>query len=327
MRCLLPLLLALGLVAFRPAAALEEDLASPSQEVRDKAAAVRRANYQAVPEAKWQPVVEQLKPKLTRAEVEEILRPFHAQPGMGVAGGGGSTESVQLDNDWRLTLMYQMAGPPAARDVLFDRQLEAATRSFWVAPPKGFTGTWVTYFANGQKSHEIPYRDGGYFGDFVSYHSNGQKACVQHYTERGVEGEETGFMADGKLAHRGQYKGNKPVGRWDWYNEKGDVISEEEYDDSGRPVGGNSLKDALRQLARLEREMETVLKELPGNTPEDLAKYLKEKEAWEAQRRGRAEASAREHSEQYDSTYRREYERATRERVAELQEMLRPVSY
>lgn len=49
----------------------------------------------------------------------------------------------------------------------------------WVAPPADFTGVWTTYFANGQRSHEIHYSNGRYSGIFTAFHSNGSKAYVQ----------------------------------------------------------------------------------------------------------------------------------------------------
>ena len=53
-----------------------EDLASPEQAVRDKAAAGLHATFQGAPETKWTPTIEKIKKGQTKKEILELLRPF-----------------------------------------------------------------------------------------------------------------------------------------------------------------------------------------------------------------------------------------------------------
>ena len=112
--------------------------------------------------------------------------------------------------------------------------LQEHLQHVWVEPPEGFSGTWTTYFINGQRSHEIHYAGGRYSGVFTAFRSDGSKACVQHYGPNGAEGEDTGYFPSGRIAYRGFHKDGKQVGTWTHYNEDGSVQSTKEYPERGK---------------------------------------------------------------------------------------------
>jgi hypothetical protein len=201
-----------------------DDLASPDQAIRDKAAAELRITFKDTPEIKWTPTVDKIKKGQTKKEILGLLRPFDVKEEGGADSGQSYSQSYRLDDEWILICWFQNDG-----DVLIDRKLERSLRQVWIAPAKDFSGLWVTYFVNGHKSHQINYRDGQYFGEFIAYHSDGSKAYVQNYTSEGADGEDTGYYPSGSVSYRGQYKSGKPVGTWIWYDETGTVTSTREY--------------------------------------------------------------------------------------------------
>lgn len=191
-----------------------EDLASPLQAVRDEAALALRKSYQSIPETKWLPTLEKIKQGKTKAEILELLRPFNVTPAGGAGSGQSHSESYRLDDAWILVCWYQNQG-----DILIDRKLDPSIRPVWVAPPNDFTGTWITYFINGQKNHEINYKDGHCFGESIAYHANGARSLVMHYDGQSAHGEDTGYYPSGKVYYRGQYQNGKPIGTCTWYAE------------------------------------------------------------------------------------------------------------
>jgi uncharacterized protein len=110
-------------------------------------------------------------------------------------------------------------------DALLHHALIEQMRHVWIEPPADFTGVWITYFVNGQRSHEIHYRNGQYFGTLTSFHANGAKAVVQHIGAEGAEGEETDYSPSGALNYAGRHSNGKPAGTWVSYNEDGSVRS------------------------------------------------------------------------------------------------------
>lgn len=204
--------------------ALLDDLVSSDQATRDKAAAELRATFKDTPQTKWNPIVDQIKKGHRKRAILELLRPFDVKQEGGAGSGQSHSQSYRLDDEWILICWFRNDG-----DVLFDRRLEHSIRDLWIAPAKGFSGIWVTYFVNGHKSHQISYRDGQYFGEYVAYHPDGSKACVQHYTSEGADGDDTGYFPSGNVAYRGQHRAGKPVGTWIWYDKDGNVTSTREH--------------------------------------------------------------------------------------------------
>ncbi len=103
--------------------------------------------------------------------------------------------------------------------------------SVWIAPPAKYTGEWVTWHVNGQKAHEIQYRDGKYDGTFTAFHDDGSKSYQQHYTAGICHGSDTGWHRNGKISYEAQYDHGKQVGTWRWWDENGRETSVQEWED------------------------------------------------------------------------------------------------
>jgi hypothetical protein len=191
------------------------DLGSPSQEVRDAAAKVLRANYALPSRTNWEFVVSVVTNGMSDTEVLKLLSPLKVEPDEGGVNAAYIL-SYRLDDAWLLNCWFSKKG-----GVLSERKLEQSFRSVWVEPPTNFTGMWVTYHPNGQTNCQIDYDKGKWHGAFISYYTNGSKAVVQHYDHGVIEGAETGYYPSGRSNYRGFYKAGMHVGAWIWYNEDG----------------------------------------------------------------------------------------------------------
>jgi hypothetical protein len=199
------------------------DLHSPSQQVRDAAATLLRASYVPPPRSRWEPVLAALRPGDSKDLVLQMLQPYSVKMEGAIGGGGSRTELYRLDDLWVLRCDYGRSSG------LFASELIEQVRYVWVAPAADFTGVWITYYVNGQRSHEIQYRNGQSFGTSTTFHSNGSKAVVQHRAAEGADGEAIGYFPSGAVAYRGQYSRNQQVGTWVWYNEDGSVQSTQDH--------------------------------------------------------------------------------------------------
>lgn len=214
------------LLVARVSASPLEDLRSPSQQVRDAAATSLRASYVPPPRSRWDTVVAAVKPGDSSDTILQLLQPYRVTRELGPSTGQSFHLSYRLDDVWLLSCSFRRF---ESSDMLLEHKLIEQMRYVWVAPPADFTGTWTTYFVNGQRSHEIQYRNGQYFGTFTSFHSDGSKAVVQHYAAEGVDGEDTGYFPSGALKYKARYSKGEPTGTWVWYNEDGSVRSTQEH--------------------------------------------------------------------------------------------------
>jgi MORN repeat variant len=220
-------LLILGcLLAARVSAAPLDDLRSPSQQVRDAAAALLRTSFVPPPRSRWDTVVAAINPGDSSDTILQMLQPYGVSREMGTSSGHSFAESYRLDDLWVLRCSFRRL---ESGDALLGHELIEHMRHVWIEPPAGFTGAWTTYFVNGQRSHEIHYRNGQSFGTVTSFYSNGSKAVVQHHGAEGADGEDIGYFPSGAIAYRGQYRKGMQVGTWVWYNEDGSVRSTQEH--------------------------------------------------------------------------------------------------
>ena len=200
------------------------DLSSLSQEARDAAAKILRSNYTAPSRTNWDAIVGAITNGTTKTNVLKLLSPFKVTPQGGVGSGGSYSESYRLDDAWVLICWFTQRD-----DALLDRKLSSSLRNVWIAPPADFTDIWITYFVNGQKSHEIHYDDGKYYGEFIAFNPDGSKCYVQHYDHQVCEGADTGYFASGRTNYSGMYKAGKQVGVWVWYNEDGTIKNTQDH--------------------------------------------------------------------------------------------------
>lgn len=213
-----------------------EDLASPSQQVRDEAAEQLRNAFVLPPRKAWDELVASIKVGETKASVLDRLRLLNAKPSAGAGSGQSSTESYRLDDAWIVWVVFvrDVTKRGAQATTVLKVNLQKDLQHVWVKPPDDFAGTWTTYFVNGERSSEIHYAGDRYSGELTAFRSDGSKAFVQHYGPDGAEGEDTGYFSSGQISYRGCYKGGKQVGTWTHYNEDGSVRSREEHLDQAK---------------------------------------------------------------------------------------------
>jgi hypothetical protein len=198
-------------------------LASPFQGQRDLGAQILRGAYVAPPRANWDVFVKRLKPGMKRAEAENVLRSVNAVPGGGGGMGTWETYEYRLDDLWVVNCSF-------TNSVLSDAQINEEMNAFRILPPANFTGDWVTYWANGQRSDVRHYQDGKQEGIGTSFFPDGVSQAVICSFRNGVEdGEETGYFKSGKIHYKGRYKAGKQIGHWVWYKEDGTVESEKDF--------------------------------------------------------------------------------------------------
>ena len=198
-------------------------LTLPAQEARDRTAAELRAHYAPPSPARAQALLAAIRPGMPEEEMRRLDACF-ATPPLGASGGGGTASTYRVD-----ALYVLIVWTDDRRHTVMGAQLGTATEEFWVAPPKDFTGLWVVYHANGQKSHAISYRDGNYDGTFTSFDDQGRPQVIQHY-ERGVAvGDETDLYPSGAVRVKGSFQGGRPAGRWTFFREDGTVESVQDH--------------------------------------------------------------------------------------------------
>jgi len=202
-----------------------DDLYSPDQSVRDKAASVLRVEFQSIPKSKWIPLLNQLKDGLSNKEVRAILIPYNVTEGGGAGGGGAHTTTFRLDNEWSISCSFTDKD-----NILFKRELNHSLSRVAVPIPKDFTGRWVTYFPNGSISSEEKYKNGKRIGTYISYNSDGSKCLEEHYHKNGIDSDQIGYHPSGKVSYRVHLREDKQIGILTFYDEAGKVTSVREPD-------------------------------------------------------------------------------------------------
>jgi len=176
-------------------------------------------------EAFWMEKLNQIAPGMTKAEVDKILPVFPEGPEVGGFGSGQThSDSYRLDYTWSVRIPYRNTDTVTERPILIKRVL-----SIYVTPSPEYSGSWICWHVNGQKSFEIQFKDGKNDGVFTSFHDNGQKSFEQHYVGHVAEGSDTGWFPDGQLMYTGKYRNGKQDGRWVHFYHNGTKQSERNY--------------------------------------------------------------------------------------------------
>jgi len=188
-------------------AAPMDELSSPDEATRDRAAKMVRASWQASPRVKWEPLLASLKPNMTRRAFDQMIAPL-TRARVGIGGEGMISDSCQLDDTWLLCLTFRMQavknqdllgnGPD---DTLVSWNLKKQVRAINVTAPEKYTGVWRTYFANGQMETETTYREGVRLGAYGCYDENGAKICVARFDARGIA-DATNYYPSGRTRSR-----------------------------------------------------------------------------------------------------------------------------
>jgi hypothetical protein len=204
----------------------EQSLADTSQTNRDTAAMAIRQNYVPPSKTNWSTLLIAIQPGMARTNVLQNLDKLGAKPGMCAGSGSRMTEYFHMDELWALECVFDRSLPGNG---VVSRKLVERMQDIWVEPPIGFSGSWRTYYMNGQLSREIRYKDGLRNGESTSFNQDGSKSVVWHSVSNRAEGLEEGFYASGHIHYKGRYHEGKEVGLWLWFNEDGSVQSKQKY--------------------------------------------------------------------------------------------------
>jgi len=191
-----------------PGASYPSDLGSSLQQTRDTVAKSLRTTYRPPSRARWEAVVASLKAGERKEKVIEQLRAFNPTYELGDGNDRDFDELYRLDDLWVIRLSFHT--PANKPDTLSGCELLESMRDVWVEPPPNFTGTWVIYYVNGERSSETHYRDGR------------------------RDGEEIGYSPFGRVSRRGYYKKGDQVGTWTWYDKDGSICRTENRDKPSR---------------------------------------------------------------------------------------------
>lgn len=134
----------------------------------------------------WMKLAESVKPGMKHSEVIKILPPYRSEMSS-LSSGSCHIRIWRLDHYWVVTVYYNRLDK-----VTVTPKLKNKTMYAWVKPPKNFTGTWETWYVNGQKRHKIEYENGKYNGDFIIFNDKGHKRCQQHYKAGVCSGSDSG---------------------------------------------------------------------------------------------------------------------------------------
>ncbi|MCA8990103.1 MAG: hypothetical protein KDA78_20820, partial [Planctomycetaceae bacterium] len=163
---------------------LIRQLGSPDQQVRTEAAGRLRDLYSPPERDRWDSLLSATHPGELKQDILKRFGVGKDQVEIGIGTGPVHMESYRLDDRWLLVGWFQNSD-----DKLKSAELTERVRYVWVKPADDFSGVWVCYFVNGQKSHEIQYQAGKYQGEFISYHANGSRSVVQHYNSQEADGQ------------------------------------------------------------------------------------------------------------------------------------------
>ena len=174
-----------------------DDLQSPDPSKRAAAAKILRVTYKPPPRAKWEPLLAALKPGVGLKTVADQMARYHV-PFKPHFDRYLAIASNQLDDGWYLVCVLEGHNQPP---VLTGATLSADIQGFWFEPPRTFTGTWITYYANGRKNIEGQYRNGRLEGTLTGYLSDGTLNWLGRY-EAGACTDENYYYPSGRLKTR-----------------------------------------------------------------------------------------------------------------------------
>jgi MORN repeat variant len=236
---LLAVLLALFLyVICKPDNFPTSGLASSSQEKRDAAAKILRETAKPTSKIKWVLRTAFIRTGESKTNIIELLRSYSVsiESRFGMGGLGSYSEYYQLDDYWELACEYQENDEvgPSLTDSIIKWKLVSGWRAYNVWPSTNFSGSWINYYANGQKFTEGNYTNGMRFGEHISYEPDGSKSSVWNYDHEKANGLWTQYFPSGRIEIQCQYSNNARVGDMVWYYENGSKKFTEHYDDGKR---------------------------------------------------------------------------------------------
>jgi len=173
-------------------------------------------------EARWMEKVKQVKPGMSKEKAEESLS-VAIKEHSNDPSGGSHTWYYRLDPHWVVTIEYRN------RVVIEQPKLRRLEDVVCVPHPPSYSGTWTAWYVNGQKAHDMEYKDGKYEGFFTSYHDNGQKWLAMQYVNGLPNGSDIGWSRDGQKIHAAHWRNGVPDGEAIFWYPNGQKKSETNY--------------------------------------------------------------------------------------------------
>ncbi|MCA9261651.1 MAG: toxin-antitoxin system YwqK family antitoxin [Planctomycetales bacterium] len=160
-----------------------------------------------------------------------------------LSGSGVVGEAFAADGDPVGIYLPDVASPPAARAVAPRKVVEKYSdgkprveREAIQMSDEQFInhGSYVEYYANGNKYAEGTYKQGVYDGVWKFWYENGQLCKEVKFAEGVPDGQWETRRADGTLRSVKAYKMGRREGRWIDYNDDGTTVKVEQvYADGG----------------------------------------------------------------------------------------------
>lgn len=160
---------------------------------------------------------------------------------------GGIRARMMFDStlDRSYTRLYYTGGKPAAEGWHVEKEKDSVWTYYSefdgtvrIREPyeEGkLNGKVCLYYANGDISEELSWRDNVKEGAWIQYYNTGTIRLSSQYQEDQLHGNYQIFYPDGTLKVKGEYLHNKSNGTWRFYDETGEEVYALEYL-SGRPV-------------------------------------------------------------------------------------------
>lgn len=165
-------------------------------------------------EASWKENVDQVKPGMTEADVTKFLPVFAESPEISKSNGDSYLVFNRLDYDWWVGVPYRKPGVVSGKPTLFKGEMLVN-----VVPPENFSGTWETWYVNGQKANTFQIENSKWNGLMTHFDDKGRKSADQLYIDNVPEGLGNFWHPNGKIQRRLNYKKGKVEGRMiDWYD-------------------------------------------------------------------------------------------------------------
>jgi hypothetical protein len=202
------------------------DLGSVSQEIRDAAAKAIQETYVAPARTNWNSLVTSLKLGTPKQTVLSRFNSLSLSLVSNFGSGNSETDTCRLDDLWVIDCTFTNG---VSSTNLSHVELRDQMRDVWVPPPTNFTGSWTTYYVNGQPGYNISYKSGQRNGESRSFYPNGHTLLINHFLNGKAQGEETSFFPSGRTNYIGYYEDDSNVGLWTWYGEDGLVKSQRQF--------------------------------------------------------------------------------------------------
>jgi hypothetical protein len=214
---------------YKPDNVPTSDLASPSQEKRDAAAKMLRVTAKPSSKFKWVLRTAFIRAGETQTNIFDFLRAYNlsTQPEAGM-GGLGAYYEYRLDDYWLLGCEFNNID---YKNLILEKwKLIPRWRDIFFLPSTNFSGVWITYYANGQKSSEGNYKDGNRSGEFIDFYLDGSRSSVWHYENGKRNGLWTQYFPSGRIQIQCLLSNYLKIGDMVWYYENGLKQSITHYD-------------------------------------------------------------------------------------------------